>query len=112
MEAAVIDFLKIVFPIARDPGPQPKPEMLKDYELGHPIPGTRCMRLPCEEERWFHPDLGEIVLCREHGREVAEGVCRAPSLRTRVDYYGSSRRAFILDVPVEDGGGAERPLDT
>jgi len=95
------EMLKTVFPIQRtDLSPSPKLDLLKDYDLGHAIPGTQCMRWLCQEPRWFHPDKGEIVLCKEHGLEVAAGLRRAPPLRTRIDYQSYGRKTFLVtDLP-------------
>ena len=93
--------LENVIPLQRESfTPSPKPELLKGYDLGHPIPGTRCMRWLCQEPRWFHPDSGEIVLCKEHGLEVAAGLRWAPPLRQNIDYCGTARRTLLVtDLP-------------
>ena len=78
--------------------PEPRPSvnacLALDFDAGEPAPGTRCMREGCSEERWRHPGAGELVLCRDHGREVVEGMVRAPPLRQRMDYQSVARRTF------------------
>ena len=95
----------LLFPVIRqDFSPKPKPELLMDYGLGEPIPGTKCMR--CSEPRWKHPTEGEIVLCEAHGFEVALGLRRAPPLRRNIDYSSAGRRTFLVEqipgLPVYD----------
>lgn len=83
--------------LQRSFGPKPHPELMDGYEQGRPIPGTRCLRLFCNEPRWEHPTQGEIVLCKEHGAEFARGECHAPPLRQGLDYSSIGRKTFLVE---------------
>lgn len=93
-----------VFPIVRrDFAPKPQPELLENFDAGHPIDGTKCMR--CSEPRWAHPTSGELVLCRDHAHEVARGEARAPALRRNIDCQATSRKVLIVDQLPDDPSG-------
>ncbi len=79
---------------------QPNTDLAQDFDKGEPIPGTKCMRNWCSEERWMHPTKGSLVLCKGHAAEVIRGEANAPPLRRGIDYQGSVRRSFVVeDLP-------------
>lgn len=77
--------------------PSVNAHLAESFDLGEPLPGTRCMRDWCSEPRWKHPVKGELVLCQEHAGEVVRGEAKAPPLRRNLDYVAVGRKTFLAD---------------
>jgi hypothetical protein len=56
----------------------------------------RCEVLLCQQERFTHPEKGELCVCEEHWLEIEAGIRRVPPLRKNIDYVSTSHKPFLV----------------